>query len=109
MAHPRSINGVFAPSKEELYRLELSEVTTALTNTVGAFNNTTTKGYTKDDLNKMIEEAIAKCTTEKREEMKSMKEEMVQEAQAIWSTIDLIESPSTSTKLALEGNMDTSN
>ena len=78
--HPKSLDGIHAPSAEEFVRLGFSDVNTALANTIQALENAPSKGYTKADLNKMVEEAVNKGTTEIRKEMSALKGEIVEEA-----------------------------
>ena len=83
--HPKSLDGANAPSLEELIRLGFSDVNTALANTIEALENApykpTNKALTKEELNKMVEEAVNKGTMEIRSEMISMKDTIVKEAQ----------------------------
>ena len=78
--HPTSLDGIDTPSAIELSRLGFSDVNTALANTIQALENAPSKGYTKADLGKMVEEAINKGTFEIRKEMCLLKEEIVEEA-----------------------------
>jgi hypothetical protein len=55
-------------------------VNTALANTIQALENAPSKGYTKADLSKMVEEAVSKGAVEIRKEMCLLKEEIVEEA-----------------------------
>ena len=77
--HPKSLDGIDAPSATELTRLGFSDVNTALANTVQALENAPSKGYTKADLGKMVEEVINKGAIEIRKEMSILKEEIVEE------------------------------
>jgi hypothetical protein len=78
--HPKSLDGINAPSKEELVRLGFSDVNTALANTIQALENGPHQNVTNKDLNKMVEAAVKKGTDEIRKEMVSLKGEIVQEA-----------------------------
>ena len=78
--HPKSLDGIDAPSAIELARLGFADVNTALANTIQALENAPTKGYTKADMTKMVEEAINKGAVEIRKEMSLLKEEIVEEA-----------------------------
>ena len=78
--HPKSLDDIDAPSAIELTRLGFSDVNTALANTIQALENAPSKGYTKADLGKMVEETINKGTLEIRKEMSLLKEEIVEEA-----------------------------
>jgi predicted ATPase len=78
--HPKSLDGVDAPSTIELARLGFADVNTALANTIQALENTPLKGYSKADLSKMVEEAVNKGAVEIRKEMCLLKEEIVEEA-----------------------------
>ena len=78
--HPKSLDGIDAPSAKELARLGFSDVNTALANTIQALENAPNKGYTKADLSKMVEEAVNKGATEIRREMSLLKGKIVEEA-----------------------------
>ena len=78
--HPKSLDGIDAPSPIELTRLGFSDVNTALANTIQAMENAPSKGYTKADLSKMVEEAVNKGAVVIRKEMSLLKEEIVEEA-----------------------------
>ena len=78
--HPKSLDGINAPSKEELVRLGFSDVNTALANTIQALENGPHHNVSNKDLNKMVEAAVKKGTDEIRKEMVSLKGEIVQEA-----------------------------
>lgn len=78
--HPKSLDGINAPSKEELVRLGFSDVNTALANTIQALENGPHQNITNKDLNKMVEAAVKKGTDEIRKEMVNLKGEIVQEA-----------------------------
>ena len=72
--HPKSLDDIDAPSAIELTRLGFSDVNTALANTIQALENAPSKGYTKADLGKMVEETINKGTLEIRKEISLLKE-----------------------------------
>ena len=72
-SHPKNLDGIFEPSNDELTRLEFNNVTTALANTVKAMENVSTKTLGKNDINKIMEEAVAKVTAIVRTEMKIIK------------------------------------
>ena len=78
--HPKSLDGIHAPTATELARLGFSDVNTALANTIQAMENAPSKGYTKADLGKMVEEAVNKGAIEIRKEMCLLKEKIVGEA-----------------------------
>ena len=76
--HPKSLDGIHAPSAEEFARLGFSDVNTALANTIQTLENAPSKGYSKADLNKMVEENVNKGTTEIKKEMSALKGEIVE-------------------------------
>ena len=78
--HPKNLNGINAPTSEELVRLGFSKVNTILANTVEAMENAPSKGYTKEELEKMVEKAVNYGTTKIRKEMVTMKEDIVKKA-----------------------------
>ena len=78
--HPRSLDGIDAPTAEELVRLGFTDVNTALANTIQALENAPSKGYTKADLGKMVEEAVNKGAMEIRKEMRIFQRGNVEEA-----------------------------
>lgn len=67
--HPKNLDGIFKPSNEELTRLGFNDVTTALANTIEAMENVSSKALEKNDINKIVEEAVAKGTAIIRDEM----------------------------------------
>ena len=69
--HPKSLDGISKPSSEKLTRLGFNDVTTALADTVEAMENTPSNALGKKDINKIIEEAVAKGTAIVRDECKS--------------------------------------
>ena len=78
--HPKSLDGIDAPSAKELARLDFADVSTALANTIQALENAPSKGFTKAYLSKMVEEAVNKGAVEIRKEIRTLKEEIVEEA-----------------------------
>ena len=78
--HPKSLDGIDAPSAVELVRLGFSDVNTALANTIQALENAPSKGYTKADLSKMVKEAVSKGANDIRKEISVLKGEIVDEA-----------------------------
>lgn len=82
--HPQSLDGANKPSDEELKKLGFEDVNTAMANTIATIENGPRTGFTKEDVNKMVEQAVNKgvssTLTEVRKEMAIMKEEIVQEA-----------------------------
>lgn len=78
--HPKSLDGTDAPSAKELARLGFDDVHTALANTIQALENAPSKGYTKADLSKLVEEAVNKGVVEIRKEMSLLKGKIVEEA-----------------------------
>ena len=63
--HPKSLDGINAPSLVELSRLGFSDVNTALANTVEALENAPYKGITRQEVKTILEEESSKL----REEM----------------------------------------
>ena len=78
--HPRSLDGIDAPSTVEFTRLGFTNVNTALANTIQALENAPSKGYTKADLGKMVEKTVNKGAMVIRKEMSLLKGEIVEEA-----------------------------
>jgi hypothetical protein len=74
--HPKSLDDIDAPSTSELARLGFADVNTTLANTIKALKNAPSKGYTKADLSKLVEEAVNKGATEIRKEM-SLKKKLL--------------------------------
>ena len=131
--HPKSLDGTNAPSNEELIRLGFQDVNTALANTVEAIENATSKGYNKVDFEKMIEKAVIQRTDDIRQEMVTLKKDIVKEAREyadnvqaqasktmgiqlsllkkqLVATMQCIDSAAErSEALAIDGNMDLSN
>ena len=70
--HPKSLDEISKPSNNELIRLEFNDVTTALVNTAEAMENVSCKTLGKNNINKIIEEAVAKYTAIVRTEMQTM-------------------------------------
>ena len=68
--HPKSLDGINAPSPEELTKLGFSDVNTALASTVEALENAPSNGLTMQEVKRMLEGENAKL----REEMVEMEE-----------------------------------
>ena len=79
-SHPKSLDGTNAPSNEELVRLGFQDVNIVLANRVEAIENATSKGYNKVDFEKMIEKAVIQETDDIRQEMVTLKKDIVKEA-----------------------------
>ena len=127
------MDGTNAPSNEELVRLGFQDVNTALANIVEAIENATSKGYNKVDFEKMIEKAIIQGTDDIRQEMRTLKKDIVKEAKEyvdnvqaqasktmgiqlsllkkqLAATMQCIDSATNNSEaLAIDGNMDLSN
>ena len=71
-SHPKSLDGISKPSNDELTRLGFNDVATALANTVEAMENAFSKALGKNDINKIVEETVAKGTAIVRDEMQTM-------------------------------------
>ena len=69
--HPKSLDGINAPSQEELTRLGFSDVNTTLANTVEALENAPSKGLTRQEVKIMMEGETSKLRKElaEREEI----------------------------------------
>ena len=122
--HPKSLDGINAPSQEELTRLGFSDVNTVLANTVEALENVPTKGLTRQEVKTMVEGESSKLRKElaEREEIvyrrattytdKSMKSIATQLAifkQQLLTTVNYIESVAKDSEgEPEEGNMDLS-
>ena len=131
--HPKSLDGTNAPSNEELVKLCFTDVNIALANTVEALENTPSKGFSKVELEKLVQKAVNHGTTEIRKEMITMKEDIVKEAKEYANVVQAQASKAMGIRLsllkkqlaaimqcidsaaerskafALEGNMDLSN
>ena len=131
--HPKSLDGTNAPTNEELIRLGFQDVNTALANTVEEIENATSKGYNKLDLEKLVEKVFIQGTEDIRNEMLTMKKDIVKEAREyadivqaqasitmgiqlsllkkqLAATMQCIDNATErSEALALDGNMDLSN
>ena len=68
-------------------RLGFSDVNTTLANTVEAMKDAPSKGYTKEELEKLIEKAINNGTIEINKEMITMKDDIVKEAREYADTV----------------------
>ena len=77
--HPKSLDETNAPSNKELVRLGFTDVNTILANMVEALENTPSKGYTKEELEKLMEKVVNKDTMEIRKAMVTKKEDIVKE------------------------------
>ena len=62
--HPKSLDGINAPSQEKLTRLGFSDVNTSLANTVESLENAPTKGLTRQEVKTMMERETAKLRKE---------------------------------------------
>ena len=69
--HPKSLDGINAPSQLELARLGFSDVNTALANTVEALENAPSKGLTRQEVKSMLEEESSKLREEMAEKEES--------------------------------------
>lgn len=78
--HPKSLDGISKPSTEELTRLGFNDVTTALADTVEAMENAPSNALGKKDINKIVEEAVAKGTAIVRDEMQTMETRLTTQA-----------------------------
>ena len=123
--HPKSLDGINAPSQEELTRLGFSDVNTALANTVEALENAPTKGLTRQEVKIMMEGETSKLRKElaEREElvyrrattytdksMKSIAAQLTIFKQQLLTTVNYIESVAKDLEGGPdEGNMDLSN
>ena len=99
--HPRSLDGIDAPTTTELVRLGFSDVNTALANTIKALENGPSSGYTKADLGKMVEEAVNKGAMVIRKEMSLLKEEIVGEAKIYADKVQAESNKSSKIQIAL--------
>lgn len=73
------MDGINARSAEELIRRGFIDVNTTPINMVEALETTSIRGYIKKGLNKMVENAVNKGTTNIRNEMNMMKKELIKE------------------------------
>ena len=105
--HPKSLDGINAPSPMELTKLGFSDVNTALANTVEALENAPSNGLTRQEVRKMVEGESAKLREEmvEREEnayrrgtiytdnsMKSIATQLKIFKKQLLTTVDYIES-----------------
>lgn len=67
--HPKSLDGISKSSVEELTRLGFNDVTTALADMIEAMENAPSNTLGKKNINKIVEEAVAKGTAIVRTEM----------------------------------------
>ncbi|HYP43196.1 MAG TPA: hypothetical protein VEQ18_04175 [Candidatus Nitrosocosmicus sp.] len=127
--HPKSLDGINAPTQEELASLGFLDVNTALANTVEAMENGPHKGFSKQDIEKLMKDAVKEGNNEIRKEIGTMKESMLKEAkdysdsshrkldtqlallkQTLAATMQCIDSVAERSDMsAIEGNMDTPN
>ena len=129
--HPKSLDGIDALSPQELTRLGFANINTALPNTIQALENAPSKGYTKADLSKMVEEAVNKRAVVIRKEITILKEEILKETKIYADKVQAKSNRNLRIQIALlqkqmriiletlqadhpdtpeiEGNMDTSN
>ena len=123
--HPKSLDGINAPSQEELTRLGFSDVNTALANTVEALENALSKGLAKQEVKIMVEgetsklrqkfaerEVIVyrKATTYTDKSIKSISAQLSIFKQQLLTTVNYIESVAKDSEGAPEeDNMDLSN
>ena len=123
--HPESLDGINAPSQEELTKLWFSDVNTALANTVEALENAPTKGLTRQEVKTMVEDETSKlrkelaekeeiayrrATTYTDKSMKSIAAQLSIFKQQLLMTVNYIESVAKDSEGGPEeGNMDTSN
>ena len=56
--HPKSLDGINAPSNEELVQLGLIDVNTALANTLEALENAPSKGFSKVEMEELVKKAV---------------------------------------------------
>ena len=78
--HPKSLVGISKPSTKELTRLGFNDVTTALADTVEAMENGPSNALGKKNINKIVEEAVAKGTAIVRDEMQVMETRLTTQA-----------------------------
>ena len=123
--HPKSLDGINAPSPTELTKLGFSDVNTALANTVEALENAPSNGLTRQEVRKMVEGESAKLREEmaEREEnayrrgtiytdnsMKSIATQLKIFKKQLLTTVDYIESVAKDSEGAPNDNtMDMSN
>ena len=77
---PRSLDSIYKPSGEKLTRLEFNDVNTALANTIDAMENAPSNTLEKKDINKIVEETVAKGTAIVRTEMQTMETRLTSQA-----------------------------
>ena len=102
--HLKSLDGINAPTNEELIRLGFSDVKFALENTVEAMENATSKGYNKVDFEKMVEKAVIQGKDEIRKEMVAMKKDIVKEAREYMDIVQAQVSKAMGVQLSLLKN-----
>ena len=74
------MDGISKPTNEELTRLGFNDVTTALADTVEAMENAPSNSLGKNDINKIVDEAVAKGTAIVRGEMQTMETRLTTQA-----------------------------
>ena len=77
---PKSLDSIYKPSGEELTRLGFNDVNTALANTIDAIKNAPSNTLEKKDINKIVEETVAKGTAIVRTEMQTMETRLTSQA-----------------------------
>ena len=85
--HSKSLDGVNALTHDELVRLGFTDVNITLANIVEALENAPSKGYSKEDLEKMVAKAVNQGTKEIKQEMITMKDDIVKEAKEYADTV----------------------
>ena len=78
--HPKSLDGISKASNEKLIRLGFNDVITAFANTVEAMENAPSNALEKNDINKIVEEVVAKGTAIVRDEMHTMETHLITQA-----------------------------
>ena len=119
--HPKSLDGINAPSPTELTKLGFSDVNTALASTVEALENAPSNGLTRQEVRKMVEGESAKLREEmiEREEnayrrgtiytdnsMKSIATQLKIFKKQLLTTVDYIESVAKESEGAPHDNND---
>jgi len=108
--HSKSLDGINAPTKEDLVRLGFTDVNIALANIVQALENGPHQNYNKIDLNRMVEEAVQKGTVTTMEEMRkkmiSLKGEIVEEAKVYADHVQVESNPNSKIHIIPKTNED---
>ena len=123
--HPKSLDGINAPTQLKLARLGFSYVNTALANTVEALENAPSKGLTRQEVKTMLEDESSKLREEMAEKkenayrrgisytdksMKAISTQLNLFKKQLLTTVDYIESVAKESEGGPHnGNMDTSN